>query len=59
MPIKPLKQLRIAKSDLPERFELTFQIQEGYPLRRVLISKTELAALMTQADRLLAREPRS
>jgi hypothetical protein len=59
MPLRPLKQLRIAKSDLHERFELTWQIEEGSPIRRVLISKSELAALMCSCDRLLAREPRS
>ena len=51
-----LKQLVIKQSDIRDKFELSFQITETQPLRRVIITRQELCALMTQGDRVLARE---
>jgi hypothetical protein len=55
----PLKQLNIRQSDIYGHFELSFQLTEAHHVRRAIITRAELCALMTQADRILAREPSS
>jgi hypothetical protein len=51
-----IKQLLIRPSNIHGKYELSFQITEAHPVRRVIISRQELCALMTQGDRVLARE---
>jgi hypothetical protein len=45
-------------NNAPPMFSLEFQLTDRHPVRRAVLSKKELCALVTAADRLLARTPR-
>jgi hypothetical protein len=55
--IQPPKQLNIQQADIRNSYELSFQLKDGWPVRRVIISRQQLLVLLRQADRLLAMEP--
>jgi hypothetical protein len=54
-----IKQLSLKLvNTAPPMFSLEFQLTDKHPVRRAVLTKSELCALVTSADRLLARTPR-